>query len=88
MSLLVLSPLMVVTLSIFSTDSIAVIAHLWNSVLGVYVVNSLLLMLGVCALVLILGVPTAWLTSVCDFPGRKLFEWALLLPLAFPHTCS
>lgn len=31
-----------------------------------------------------LGVPTAWLTSMCSFPGRRWLSWALLLPLAMP----
>ena len=31
-----------------------------------------------------LGVSLAWLTAVCEFPGSRLFSWALLLPLAIP----
>lgn len=58
--------------------------HLADTVLADYVANSLLLMLGVAAGSLILGVGTAWLTSMCQFPGRGLFEWALLLPMAIP----
>src|SRR5690606_8290124 len=27
---------------------------------------------------------TAWLVATCRFPGRDLFDWALLLPLAVP----
>jgi iron(III) transport system permease protein len=46
--------------------------------------NSLLLMLGVAVGTLIGGVGTAWLTSMCRFPGPRLFEWALLLPMAMP----
>ena len=64
--------------------SVDVFSHLYNTVLIDYVTNSLLLMLGVGTGVLLLGIPTAWLTSVCDFPGRKVFAWALLLPLAVP----
>ena len=33
---------------------------------------------------LLIGVPAAWLTSIHEFPGRRLFEWALLLPMAIP----
>jgi iron(III) transport system permease protein len=33
---------------------------------------------------LLIGVSTAWLTSMCEFPGRRFFTWALLLPLAMP----
>lgn len=59
-------------------------AHLVDTVLRDYVINSLLLMLGVGIGVLALGVSTAWLTSMCSFPGRAVFEWALLLPMAMP----
>lgn len=30
------------------------------------------------------GVSLAWLTAACDFPGRRFFSWALLLPMAVP----
>ncbi|BAM04631.1 ABC transporter permease [Phycisphaera mikurensis] len=30
------------------------------------------------------GVGTAWLVTMCRFPGRAVFRWALLLPLAVP----
>lgn len=58
--------------------------HLASTVLPDYVANSLLLMLGVGLGTLIIGVGTAWLTTLCRFPGRRLFEWALLLPMAMP----
>ncbi|MFY9976399.1 MAG: iron ABC transporter permease [Chromatiaceae bacterium] len=58
--------------------------HLAATVLPDYVTNSLLLMLGVALGTLIGGVGTAWLTTMCQFPGRGLFEWALLLPMAMP----
>ena len=58
--------------------------HLADTVLRDYITNSLWLMLGVAAGTLSLGVSTAWLTSMCEFPGRRLFEWALLLPMAMP----
>ncbi len=58
--------------------------HLVATVLGEYVINSLLLMLGVALGVIVGGVSTAWLTTMCRFPGRRVFEWALLLPMAVP----
>ncbi len=58
--------------------------HLVDTVLADYISNSLLLMLGVSAGTLSIGITTAWLTSICEFPGRKIFQWALLLPLAVP----
>jgi iron(III) transport system permease protein len=32
----------------------------------------------------LVGVGCAWLTSLCRFPGRRIFEWALILPIAMP----
>ena len=58
--------------------------HLADTVLQDYVTNSLLLMTGVALGTLLIGVPCAWLTSMCRFPGRRVFEWALLLPMAMP----
>lgn len=58
--------------------------HLIDTVLAEYVINSMLLMLGVGAGTLVLGVSAAWLTAMCDFPGRRFFSWALLLPMAMP----
>ncbi|HCB12175.1 MAG TPA: iron ABC transporter permease [Gammaproteobacteria bacterium] len=58
--------------------------HLVDTVLADYVLNSIVLMLGVGLGTLLIGVPAAWLTGVCEFPGRRWFEWALLLPMAIP----
>ncbi len=62
----------------------AVWRHLVDTVLADYVRDSVLLMLGVGAGALLIGVPAAWLSSIHEFPGRRLFEWALLLPMAIP----
>ena len=59
-------------------------AHLSSTVLPHYIRTSLLLMLGVGIGVSLIGTGTAWLTATCQFPGSKIFEWALLLPLAVP----
>ena len=58
--------------------------HLVTTVLPEYIVNSLLIMVGVAIGGLIVGVPAAWFTTLCRFPGRKFFSWAMLLPMAFP----
>ena len=49
-----------------------------------HVWQSLVLIAAVTALAVLLGLPAAWQVSVNDFPGRRIFEWALLLPLAMP----
>jgi len=32
----------------------------------------------------VIGAGCAWLVTMCRFPGRRVFEWALILPLAVP----
>ncbi len=34
--------------------------------------------------VIVLGTTSAWLIAAYDFPGRRFFEWGLLVPLAMP----
>lgn len=80
---LVCLPVLVVLGSVFA-DAGDVWAHLADTVLTEYVANSLTLMCGVGAGVLLVGVGTAWLVTMCQFPGVRFFEWALLLPLAAP----
>ena len=61
--------------------------HLVETVLPGYIVNSLVLMVGVAVGVIVLGVGPAWLVVMCKFPGRRLFEWALILPLGIIVLC-
>ncbi len=49
-----------------------------------YLWQSVVLILSVTFLAVLFGVPAAWHVSVHEFPGRGIFEWALLLPLAMP----
>lgn len=58
--------------------------HLASTVLDDYILNSFWLMMGVGSGVFIIGVGTAWLVTMCKFPGSKLFEWMLILPMAVP----
>ncbi len=76
-------PIWVVLGSAF-VDARSVWQHLASTVLGVYISNSLWLMVGVGIGTVVIGVSTAWLATLCRFPGQRLFESALLLPLAAP----
>nr|WP_230559032.1 iron ABC transporter permease [Variovorax paradoxus] len=63
------------------------VAHwgpLFAHVLPRAALNTALLLAGVGALVLVIGTGCAWLVTACDFPGRRVLNWALLLPLAMP----
>ncbi|AXV66253.1 iron ABC transporter permease [Pseudoalteromonas lipolytica] len=61
-----------------------VFQHLFDTVLWDYTRNTLFLIAGVGLLSCLIALPLAWLTAYCEFPGRKQFEWALMLPLAMP----
>ncbi|MFP3343290.1 iron ABC transporter permease [Halomonas sp. SIMBA_159] len=58
--------------------------HLATTVLPRYLSNTFWLVLWVGLGTLVIGTGTAWLVVMCRFPGKRLFEWALLLPLAVP----
>lgn len=58
--------------------------HLARHVLPDAALNTGLLLAGVGVLVLLVGTGCAWLVTACDFPGRGVLHWALLLPLAMP----
>ncbi len=58
--------------------------HLMTFVLPVAARETVILLAGVGLLTAAIGTGTAWLVSAHDFPGRKAFDWALLLPLAVP----
>jgi iron(III) transport system permease protein len=59
-------------------------SHLARHVLPQAALNTLLLTAGVGIVAVAIGALCAWLVSAYDFPGRRLFGWALLLPLAVP----
>ena len=59
-------------------------AHLLANVLPEAAWTTLLLGLGVGFTTAVAGVGVAWLVAMCRFPGARVLEWALLLPLAIP----
>jgi iron(III) transport system permease protein len=82
-ALLVATPILVV-LSSLVTPSRDIWAHLWDTYLLELVWNTLVLIAGVGLGVLLLGTGLAWLVTMYRFPGRRLFEWLLILPMAMP----
>ena len=64
--------------------ALAMLKHQLQTVLPDYVLQSVLLAGGVAVGVVVLGAATAAAVTLFEFPGRRVFEWALLLPLAMP----
>ncbi len=80
---LVAIPVVAVVALAFSPDD-GIWAHLSSTVLPLYIRETFLLMVGVGVGTFVIGTGTAWLVTMCRFPGSRVFEWAMLLPLAVP----
>lgn len=83
LALVVAAPLLVLALN-WADVQTDVWQHLAQTQLVRLFKNTLVLVLGVSLGVSLLGVPLAWLTATCRFPGRSFFDVALMLPLAMP----
>lgn len=84
LALLVALPVLAVGANLFSGGTAGTWGHLIDTVLPEYVANSIWLCLGVGIGVASMGTGAAWLVALNDFPGRRVAEWALLLPMAMP----
>ncbi len=80
---LILGPVLAVLVAAFG-DSGGLWSHLYDTVLGRYISNTLILMAGVGVVAIGFGVSSAWVVSRYDFAGRRILEWMLLLPAAIP----
>lgn len=82
-AMMVAAPIIAVAyLAFFPTENIW--PHLASTMLPRYVKNTAVLMLGVGVGVTLLGVSSAWVVTMCKLPGKRFFEWAMLLPMAVP----
>ncbi|HHQ4514959.1 ABC transporter permease [Aeromonas veronii] len=76
-------PVIALLFSAFSAEG-ELFRHLADTVLLDYLANTLGLVVGVVLLSLLFGVPTAWLVAMCQVPGHRALQWALMLPMAMP----
>ena len=83
-AVLIAAPVLSVFSNVFIGETGGTWAHLADTVLGEFMWNTVILCVGVGLGVSSIGVTSAWLTTMLDFPGRRFFEWALVLPLAMP----
>ncbi|MBW1891785.1 MAG: iron ABC transporter permease [Deltaproteobacteria bacterium] len=79
----VIIPILVILSSVFQPEP-EIWRHIVETLLVDLLKNTIVLCAGVMAGTFLLGVGAAWLTAVCEFPGRKIFNWAMMLPLAMP----
>ncbi|HCC68879.1 MAG TPA: iron ABC transporter permease [Nitrospiraceae bacterium] len=69
-------------------NALTVDAELWRRLydtrLRVILPNTIMLLFSVGILTIIIGVTTAWFITRYDFKGKRILEWALILPFAMP----
>lgn len=80
---LVLAPVGIIMSSLFAPAS-DIWQHLVETTLPLLLINTFWLAIGVILGTSLLGTSLAWFTAVYEFPGRRFFSWALLLPMAIP----
>ena len=80
---LVLVPLVTLLLSFFHSEP-QIWEHILQTMMSRLLINTTILVTGVAVCTTLIGVSLAWFTGICDFPGRRFFSWALLLPMAMP----
>jgi len=81
---LVAVPILSVGANVLTPGTGATWSHLASTVLPEYIGATIVLCIGVGIGSVMLGVGSAWLVTHLDFPLRRTFEWALVLPLAMP----
>ncbi|MGI9216014.1 MAG: ABC transporter permease, partial [Hydrogenophaga sp.] len=85
-ALLLTLPVLALAASWLQLDAVAldILREMAQTVLPEYTLTSLLLCVSVALGVAVVGMATASAVTLFQFPGRRHFEWALLLPLAMP----
>ncbi len=61
-----------------------ILSHLVQTVLPAYIGTTLILLVVVGVGAAAIGIAVAWIVAAYDFPGKRIYEWALILPLAVP----
>ena len=83
-AVLIAMPVISVFSNVFVGGTSDTWGHLADTVLPEFIRNTVVLCVGVGLGVSSIGITAAWLTTMLDFPGRRFFQWALILPLAVP----
>jgi len=77
-------PILAVAAIALGGGSTDYLRHLAETRLPTYLFHSAYVGLVASLTAAVIGTGLAWLTARCEFPGRKFFTWALILPLAVP----
>lgn len=80
---LIALPLIYVGYTAFTTE-FGIWQRLWATRIPELFANTVSLATGVAMATLFLGVSLAWIVTHYQFVGRRIWEWAIVLPLAIP----
>ncbi len=72
----------------WNSASSDILAQMASTVLPRYAITSIALCAAVATGTALIGMSTACAVTLFEFKGRRIFEWALLLPLAMPAYVS
>ena len=61
-------------------------SHIKEYLLKGYITNTFVLIIFTCLFTVIIGVILAWIVVAYDFPLKRFFKWALILPMAIPSN--
>lgn len=81
--ILVVTPILSIFLHVFDAPG-PIWEYISKTLLSRYIYDTLVLLVGVCFFTFIIGTSLGWLVSAFEFPGRKILEWLVILPMAFP----
>jgi iron(III) transport system permease protein len=79
----VLLPILTILISVFQPSN-ENWSHIKQYLLWDYVLQSIWLLVFTGFFTILIGVALAWLVAAYDFPMKRFFRWALMLPLAVP----
>ncbi|PCJ33051.1 MAG: iron ABC transporter permease [Gammaproteobacteria bacterium] len=82
-SIFLILPVIAIAVQSLAVDT-ALFDHLWATVLTDYIINTVQLVFLVLVFSALFALPSAWFIAMCEFKGRKQFQWLLMLPLAMP----
>ena len=84
---IVLIPILTVFSFLFYPSS-ELWVHLRATLIDDYIFNTIFITFFVSFFTVIIGVSTAWLVVMYSFPGKDIFKWLLVMPIAIPAYIS
>ena len=85
--LIVVIPIFTVFIHLFF-PSTGLWEHLADNLLLKYLSNTLVVLFFVSIISSLIGISCAWLITMYHFPGKNIFKWLLVIPIAIPTYIS